>query len=199
MMLLYVFVNNSLFIFMFILKDLPKEKNPRLLCQGNSPQFYMFSQSHGNNSFLQKQEEKWQNKKRVVYVRGGSRTHAISPGLGTPLNSCPWMLSRTHSLVQEPPLQHNWFGCCVVGGTGSLLVLLFRCAHSTCDVNSMTGDGLVMWIHGRNHWLLSGYALEYALVEPVTTIRDPISPTGLGAFLGGGMGPVGRTGPVPCM
>jgi hypothetical protein len=39
MMLLYVFINNSLFISMCILKDLIKEKNPRLLCQGNSPNF----------------------------------------------------------------------------------------------------------------------------------------------------------------
>jgi hypothetical protein len=35
-------INNSLFISMYILKDLPQQKNPRPLCPGSSPKFYMF-------------------------------------------------------------------------------------------------------------------------------------------------------------
>jgi hypothetical protein len=35
--------------------------------------------------------KKWGNKKRVVYVRGGSSTCAFSWGLGTPSDSHPWV------------------------------------------------------------------------------------------------------------
>jgi hypothetical protein len=44
--------NNSLFISMCILRDLHKKKNPRALCPGELPQFYMFPHSHRNVSFL---------------------------------------------------------------------------------------------------------------------------------------------------
>jgi len=41
------------------------------------PQFYVFPCSHGNISF-HKTGKKLGNKKRVVYVRGDSRTHVFS-------------------------------------------------------------------------------------------------------------------------
>ncbi len=44
-------VNNSLFISMCILRDLPQQKNPRALCR-TAPQFHMFPHSHGNISLL---------------------------------------------------------------------------------------------------------------------------------------------------
>jgi len=56
------------------------DENPRALCRGSSPQFYMFPCSHGNISFLQNGKEVRNviSKKRVVFVRGGSRTHVFS-------------------------------------------------------------------------------------------------------------------------
>jgi hypothetical protein len=36
------YVNNSLFIPMCILREIPQAKNPRALCQGSFLQFYMF-------------------------------------------------------------------------------------------------------------------------------------------------------------
>jgi len=45
---------------------------------------------------------------RVVYVRGGSSTHAFSCSLGTPSGLCSWVpLPQENALVLEPPLGHN--------------------------------------------------------------------------------------------
>jgi len=50
-------INNSLFISVCILRFLPQQKNPRELCWGSSPNFYMFSSSNGNISFLGNEKE----------------------------------------------------------------------------------------------------------------------------------------------
>ncbi len=51
-----MYVNNSLFISMCILSNLPQQKNPRGLCWV-APQFYMFSRSNANISFLRNRKE----------------------------------------------------------------------------------------------------------------------------------------------
>jgi hypothetical protein len=45
-------IKNSLFISLCILKDLPQQKNPRVLCQGNSPNLFLHMEI-----FLQKEKE----------------------------------------------------------------------------------------------------------------------------------------------
>jgi len=89
------------------------DENPRALCRGSSPQFYMFPCSHGNISFLQNGKEVRNviSKKRVVFVRGGSRTHVFSSwGSRTPLCSHPCVpLLQENALIHKPPLQHLCF------------------------------------------------------------------------------------------
>ncbi len=91
-------INNSLFVSMCILRDLPWHKNPRALCWGSSP----LPCSHGNISFLWNGKN-WGNKKRVVCVRGSSSSRAFSWGLGTPSQSRPQV-----PLPQENALLRNW-------------------------------------------------------------------------------------------
>jgi hypothetical protein len=91
---------------MCILRDLPQQKNPRALCQGSSPNF-VCSHVPMEIFLFYKMRKKWENKKRVVYVMGGSCTSAFSWGLGTPSSSRTWVpLAQENTLViQEPPLQ----------------------------------------------------------------------------------------------
>jgi hypothetical protein len=73
---------------------------------GSSPNFNMFPCSHRNISFLRKSRKKGGNRKRVVYVRGGSCIHAFSWGSGTPSGSYPRVpLPQGNTLVWEHPLQ----------------------------------------------------------------------------------------------
>ncbi len=59
---------------------------------GELTQFYMFPCSHEICLFY-KMGKKWGNKKRVVYLRGGSSTCTFSWGLGTTWAALLW---RTH-------------------------------------------------------------------------------------------------------
>ncbi len=87
------YINNSLFIIsMCILMVLPPQKNPRALCWGAPPILYV--PTFPWILFFYQTRKKWGNKKRVVYVRGGSRTYAFSWGFGknlglTPLSAAP--------------------------------------------------------------------------------------------------------------
>jgi hypothetical protein len=56
---------------MRILRDLPQQKNPRVLCRGSSPNFIC---SHVPMEIFLFYEigKKWGNEKRVVYLRGGT-------------------------------------------------------------------------------------------------------------------------------
>ncbi len=94
------------FYFYVYFEDLPQAKNPRALCQGNSPNFIC---SHDPMEIFLFYEigKKWRNKKRVVYVRGPC-THALSWGLGTSSSSRPWVpLPQENTLGHEPLLQQN--------------------------------------------------------------------------------------------
>jgi hypothetical protein len=52
--------------------------------------------------------KKQENKKRVVYIRGGSFTCKFALGSQTASASCPRVpLPQENALVWEPPLQHN--------------------------------------------------------------------------------------------
>jgi hypothetical protein len=59
--------------------------NPRVLCRGSSPNF-ICSHIPLEIFLVYIMGKKWGNKKRVVYVRGGSCTRAFSWGLGAPLD-----------------------------------------------------------------------------------------------------------------
>jgi hypothetical protein len=68
-------VNNSLFISMCILRDLPQQKNPRESYVGGAPTILYVPME----IFLfYKMGKKQGNTKRVVYVREGSCTCAFS-------------------------------------------------------------------------------------------------------------------------
>jgi hypothetical protein len=52
-------INNSLFTSMYIMRDLPQQKNPRAyLLLGELPQFYMFPRSNRNISFYKMKRNK---------------------------------------------------------------------------------------------------------------------------------------------
>jgi hypothetical protein len=62
---------------MCILRDLLKQKNPKPLCQGSSPN-YICSHIPMEIFLFYKVGKKQGNKKKVVYVRRGSNIHAFS-------------------------------------------------------------------------------------------------------------------------
>jgi len=59
---------------MCILRDLPQQNNPRVLCWGTPPVLYVPMEIF----LFYEMGKKQGNKKSVVYVRGGSHTHAFS-------------------------------------------------------------------------------------------------------------------------
>ncbi len=63
------YVNNSLFISVCILRDLPQQKNPRVLCWGSSLN-YICSHVPMEIFGFYEMRKKGGNKKRVVYVKG---------------------------------------------------------------------------------------------------------------------------------
>jgi hypothetical protein len=71
-------VNNSLFISMCILSDLPKHKNPMVLCWRSSSNFICFHVPMEIFHFY-KMGKQQRNKKRVVYIRGGSSSTRAFP------------------------------------------------------------------------------------------------------------------------
>jgi hypothetical protein len=98
------YVINALFIIsMCILTVLPPQKNPRALCWGAPPILYV--RMFPWNFIFYQTRKKWGNKRRVVYVRRGSCTHAFSPGLGRTSGSHPWVpLPQENALLWEPLL-----------------------------------------------------------------------------------------------
>jgi hypothetical protein len=58
-------LNNALFISMCILRDLPQQKNPRVLCRGSSP-IFIYSHIHMEIFLFYKMGKKQGNKERVV-------------------------------------------------------------------------------------------------------------------------------------
>jgi len=74
--------------------------------RGVLPIFFMFPQKEFVSTKHKRNKE---TKKRVVYGRGGSCTHAFSWGSGTPLSSRPRPpLPQENTLIWEPPLQHEY-------------------------------------------------------------------------------------------
>jgi hypothetical protein len=67
----------SHFISMCILRDLPQQKNPKVLCQGSPPNFICFHVPMEIFLFCET-GKKQGNKKRILYIRGGSHTRAFS-------------------------------------------------------------------------------------------------------------------------
>jgi len=91
--------NNSLLISMCILKDLPQQKNPRVLCWGNSPNF--ISSHIPMEMFLfYETGKKLVNKKRVAYEGERFQYSCILLRFGNTLGAhdlgCAF-LRRTHS------------------------------------------------------------------------------------------------------
>ncbi len=64
-------------ISMCILRDLPQQKNPRALCQGNSPISYVPT-FPCRYFFSMKQEKSEEIKRELFMLRGGSHTRAFS-------------------------------------------------------------------------------------------------------------------------
>jgi hypothetical protein len=102
--------NNSLFISVCILRDLPHPNNPRLLYRQRSSKF-MCSHVPMEIFLFYETGKKPGNKKRVVYVRRDSRTHVFSWGSGTPLDSRPQFAppSREHTRMGTSPTTFHPF------------------------------------------------------------------------------------------
>ncbi len=84
------------FLFLCILRDLPLQGNPRALGQQSSPKFICVHIPMGKIKSYE-MGKKQENKKRVVYIRGGFHTCAFS------LGCYPW------AHVDMP-----FFTCCLV-------------------------------------------------------------------------------------
>ncbi len=104
-----------LYIFVCILRDLPKQKIPRELCGGGDPTIFLRShgkifQGDGSGKF-KKQEGKNGGKKKKRFLQlGGFHTCVFSIDL-----ECPTSLSRTHSYGNLPykiiSLRYKNVGC----------------------------------------------------------------------------------------
>ncbi len=90
-------------ISMCILRDLPQQKKSRPLCCRSSPNF-ICSRVPMEIFLFYEMGKKQGNKNRVVYIRGGSRTHVFSWGqehTWAHALGCP-SLRRTHSYENLP-------------------------------------------------------------------------------------------------
>jgi hypothetical protein len=70
--------NNSLFISMCILRDLPQQKNPGALCPGSTPNFICSHVPGEILLFLMKRERSEEIKRVLLMESGCSSTHAFS-------------------------------------------------------------------------------------------------------------------------
>jgi hypothetical protein len=75
---------------MCILRDLPQQKNCKVLCRGSSTNF-ICSYNPMKIFLFYETGKKEEIRRELFYIKGGSCTHVFSWGLETPSSSHPWV------------------------------------------------------------------------------------------------------------